>query len=117
VVYWEDQISTITTMFELIPSQDFTAASSNVSVTGLSWNATGAVIAVAYGRFDHSGWCVHTGSICTWNVFKRKMDPKKPDLLLETQVQKSKSNVIFSELCHVGRIPPKRTITTCSRNF
>lgn len=27
--------------------------------TGLSWNSTGSVLAVAYGRLDHQDWCAH----------------------------------------------------------
>ncbi|GMF13242.1 unnamed protein product [Phytophthora lilii] len=38
-----------------------------LSCTGVSWNATGSVIAVAYGRFDHSGWCNYRSALCLWN--------------------------------------------------
>ena len=54
--------------------------------TGISWNATGSVIAVSYGRLDHSGWCNYRAALCTWNVFHPKFDPEKPDLVLETAV-------------------------------
>lgn len=37
-----------------------------------------------YGRYDHSEWCTHEGTLCTWNVFRRNMDPTNPDLELDT---------------------------------
>ncbi|KAL4156995.1 hypothetical protein PRNP1_006021 [Phytophthora ramorum] len=55
-----------------------------LSCTGVSWNATGSVIAVAYGRFDHSGWCNYRSALCLWNVFQSDLNPQKPSLVLET---------------------------------
>ncbi|OQR88179.1 hypothetical protein ACHHYP_07273 [Achlya hypogyna] len=52
--------------------------------TGVSWNATGSVIAVAYGRFDHSGWCNYRSALCLWNIFHADFNPNKPSLVLET---------------------------------
>lgn len=68
-----------------------TAASSSLrlSCTGVSWNATGSVIAVAYGRFDHSGWCNYRSALCLWNVFQSDLNPQKPSLVLETSVSPS----------------------------
>ncbi|GMF53429.1 unnamed protein product [Phytophthora fragariaefolia] len=57
-----------------------------LSCTGVSWNATGSVIAVAYGRFDHSGWCNYRSALCLWNVFQSDLNPHKPSLVLETSV-------------------------------
>ncbi|KAL7997827.1 putative WD40/YVTN repeat-like-containing domain superfamily, WD40-repeat-containing [Plasmopara halstedii] len=56
----------------------------NLSCTGVSWNATGSVIAVAYGRFDHSGWCNYRSALCLWNVFQSDINVHKPSLVLET---------------------------------
>ena len=83
----------------------------DASVTALSWNCTGSVLAVAYqalnnniiikflffiflfyfhfdmlryGRYDHTGWCVHSGLLCAWSVFRRNMNPTQPDLELDT---------------------------------
>ncbi|KAG3118746.1 hypothetical protein PI124_g8631 [Phytophthora idaei] len=62
-----------------------TATSSlKLSCTGVSWNATGSVIAVAYGRFDHSGWCNYRSALCLWNVFQSDLNQQKPSLVLET---------------------------------
>jgi WD repeat-containing protein 34 len=84
VVSWEEEIHNITRAYELSPSPDFNAAASEESVTCLSWNCSGSMLAASYGKMDHSGWCAHTGSVNTWNVFRRKMDPKKPEFSLET---------------------------------
>ncbi|KAJ8575413.1 hypothetical protein ON010_g3795 [Phytophthora cinnamomi] len=60
------------------------SSSLRLSCTGVSWNATGSVIAVAYGRFDHSGWCNYRSALCLWNVFQSDLNPQKPSLVLET---------------------------------
>ncbi|OQS07316.1 hypothetical protein THRCLA_00691 [Thraustotheca clavata] len=52
--------------------------------TGVSWNATGSVIAVSYGRFDHTGWCNYRSALCLWNIFHHDFNPSKPNLVLET---------------------------------
>ncbi|KAG7386807.1 WD repeat-containing protein 34 [Phytophthora pseudosyringae] len=59
-------------------------SSLRLSCTGVSWNATGSVIAVAYGRFDHSGWCNYRSALCLWNVFQSDLNQLKPSLVLET---------------------------------
>ncbi|KAF7259728.1 WD repeat-containing protein 34 [Paragonimus skrjabini miyazakii] len=41
------------------------------SVTNLSWNCTGSLLAVAYGSVSHDGWCVHSGLLTCWNVSRR----------------------------------------------
>ncbi|POM75684.1 WD-40 domain containing hypothetical protein, partial [Phytophthora palmivora] len=61
-----------------------TSTSLKLSCTGVSWNATGSIIAVAYGRFDHSGWCNYRSALCLWNVFQSDLNSQKPSLVLET---------------------------------
>lgn len=63
------------------------AASLSLSCTGVSWNATGAVVAVAYGRFDHSGWCNYRSAFCLWRVFQADFSPSRPHLVLEASVR------------------------------
>ncbi|KAF5397034.1 hypothetical protein PHET_09991 [Paragonimus heterotremus] len=41
------------------------------SVTNLSWNCTGSLLAMAYGSVSHDGWCVHSGLLVCWNVSRR----------------------------------------------
>lgn len=67
------------------------AASLRLSCTGVSWNATGAVVAVAYGRFDHSGWCNYRSALCLWRVFQADLNPSRPHLVLEASVRVSDS--------------------------
>eukprot|EP01116_Phalansterium_solitarium_P014006 TRINITY_DN31494_c0_g1_i1.p1 TRINITY_DN31494_c0_g1~~TRINITY_DN31494_c0_g1_i1.p1 ORF type:complete len:553 (-),score=150.15 TRINITY_DN31494_c0_g1_i1:65-1723(-) len=83
-VTWDEEISTISCVHELTPSPDFLSSGTGLVVTGLSWNSTGSIVAASYGRFDHDGWCVHAGILCTWNVFRRSLVPNKPDFTAET---------------------------------
>ena len=52
-------------------------------VTGVSWNATGNVVAVSYGRNDLDGWCTDPGAVCSWNINRAALDECKPDVLIE----------------------------------
>jgi hypothetical protein len=63
------------------------STSLSLSCTGVSWNATGAVVAVAYGRFDHSGWCNYRSALCLWRVFQADFNPSRPHLVLEASVR------------------------------
>lgn len=54
-----------------------------LQVTGLSWNSTGSVVAVSYGRFDHEDWCTHKSALSTWNIDRRAIDPNKPDASID----------------------------------
>ena len=67
----------------------------DLQTTSMSWNATGSVLAVAYGRLDESGWCniTHAGC-CLYHVFQRDFQPNKPQTILET------SSYLMSVCCH-----------------
>ncbi|KAF1332796.1 Wd-40 domain-containing protein, partial [Globisporangium splendens] len=65
-------------------TEPLTSSSLKLSCTGVSWNATGSAIAVAYGRFDHTGWCNYRSALCLWSVFHADFNPQKPTLVLET---------------------------------
>lgn len=54
-----------------------------LQVTGLSWNCTGAVVAAAFGRFDHEDWCTHRSTLCTWNLDRRGLVEDKPDIVID----------------------------------
>lgn len=71
----------------------FESQGSQLACTGVSWNATGSVIAVAYGRFDHSGWCNYRSALCLWNVFQSDFKPDKPALVLETSVRENRKKI------------------------
>ncbi|KAJ0398490.1 hypothetical protein P43SY_006648 [Pythium insidiosum] len=77
--------------FQSTQQSDATAKSSaaptpslKFSCTGVSWNATGAMIAVAFGRFDHTGWCDYRAALCLWKVFQSDLNTAKPHTVLET---------------------------------
>ncbi|CAH8563284.1 unnamed protein product [Heterobilharzia americana] len=44
------------------------ANENRLSVTGLSWNSTGALLAIAYGSLCHLDWCTHLGYAALWNM-------------------------------------------------
>lgn len=47
------------------------SAFTRLPVSGVSWNATGALVAAAFGCLNHNGWCTHRAGIAVWNAFKR----------------------------------------------
>ena len=36
------------------------------------------------GRFDIEGWCSYPGSLCTWNLNRRELNPERADTTIET---------------------------------
>ena len=63
--------------------------------TSMSWNSTGSVLAVAFGRLDESGWCnITRAGCCLFHVFQRDFDASKPQTVLET------SSYLMSVCCH-----------------
>lgn len=50
---------------------------------GVSWNANGTMLAVAYGRIDTSGWCYSKGYVGVWNLIRPDMDENAPHYTLE----------------------------------
>ena len=59
------------------------------SVAALAWNANGHLLAVAYGRPDHTAFCDHRSAVCVWNLVRRRFDASSPDLVIETEVRRS----------------------------
>jgi hypothetical protein len=55
----------------------------SLQCTGISWNATGNVLAASYGRTDVEGWCDLPGAVCCWSVFGRNLNPENPDFVLD----------------------------------
>lgn len=55
----------------------------NLQCTGVSWNSTGNMIAVAYGRNDILGWCEYPGALCCWNIFGKTFTTDSPDFVLD----------------------------------
>ena len=74
---------------------EFSLPGIDLQVTATSWNATGSVLAVAFGRHDESGWCNSTKAGCgLYHVFSRDFDPAKPKTVLDT------SSYLMSVACH-----------------
>lgn len=53
-------------------------------VVDVEWNSSGTTIFCGYGRYDHESVCTHKGALATWNIDRLKMDPNKPDNMIET---------------------------------
>ncbi|KAH8870709.1 WD repeat-containing protein 34 [Schistosoma japonicum] len=49
-----------------------------LSATGLSWSASGALLAISYGSLYHMDWCTHNGFAALWNVTSETLIPNTP---------------------------------------
>jgi hypothetical protein len=49
------------------------------SCTAVAWNASGSVVAAAYGPLDRNDWDLSESMLCTWSVMRRQLDPAKAD--------------------------------------
>ncbi|CEO98427.1 hypothetical protein PBRA_006541 [Plasmodiophora brassicae] len=58
------------------------ASSPPLPITCITWNASGHVVACAFGAVNHAGWCRHTSRVSTWNLAKVSIDPSRPDRIL-----------------------------------
>lgn len=56
----------------------------NLTATSVSWNATGYAVAVSFGRHDAAqiGWCTDPGALCCWNLGRREVDNKEPEVTI-----------------------------------
>ena len=54
-VQWEEESTTVSCLHTLNES----SLEYEYHCTDLSWNSTGSVVGVAYGKFDHHDWCSH----------------------------------------------------------
>ena len=52
---WEEESTTVSCLHTLNES----SLEYEYHCTDLSWNSTGSVVGVAYGKFDHHDWCSH----------------------------------------------------------
>ena len=50
--------------------------------TAVAWNASGTVVAAAYGPLDRHDWPLCESVLCTWAVLRRTLDPSKADIAL-----------------------------------
>ena len=68
---------------EVASSSSLSGRYARLCVTGVSWNATGNVVCVSYGRNDMDGWCTDPGAVCSWNINRSALDETKPDVVIE----------------------------------
>lgn len=54
-----------------------------LNVCSLSWNSTGNVVAVGYGKLRETGWYTSSGFIHTWNIHSRQMREQQPAATLD----------------------------------
>ncbi|GAA6083891.1 WD repeat-containing protein 34 [Tachysurus ichikawai] len=80
-VNWTDQHETVSCLFSLGYCE---AQDRGLQVTSVSWNCTGSVIACAFGRVDDGDWSTERSYVCTWNLDRRTVNPKQPDMVIET---------------------------------
>ncbi|KAL0965145.1 hypothetical protein UPYG_G00277380 [Umbra pygmaea] len=79
-VNWEDHNETVSCMHRLHhPS----AQEKGLHVTSVSWSCTGSVIACAFGRVDDGDWSTEKSCVCSWNLDRRGLDPKRPDTVID----------------------------------
>ncbi|NWS45460.1 WDR34 protein, partial [Probosciger aterrimus] len=79
-VNWTDQNETVLCLHTLSYPE---AQDQNLQVTSVSWNATGSVVACSYGRLDNGDWSTEKSYVCTWNLDRRGLNPKHPDLVVD----------------------------------
>ncbi|XP_061867901.1 cytoplasmic dynein 2 intermediate chain 2 isoform X1 [Colius striatus] len=79
-VNWTDQNETVSCLHTLSYPE---AQDQNLQVTSVSWNATGSVVACSYGRLDSGDWSTARSYVCTWNLDRRRLNPQRPDLVVD----------------------------------
>ncbi|XP_008423064.1 cytoplasmic dynein 2 intermediate chain 2 [Poecilia reticulata] len=73
------------------------AQEQGLHVTAVSWSCTGSVIACAYGRTDDGDWTNQKSCVCLWNLDRRSLRPKQPDLVLDVPA------AVTAVCCHPER--------------
>ncbi|KAL1764844.1 WD repeat-containing protein 34, partial [Sigmodon hispidus] len=79
-VNWTEPQQTVSCLHTLVypPAQG-----QGLHVTGISWNATGSVLACAYGRLDDGDWSTLKSYVCTWNLDRQGLNPQQPSVVVE----------------------------------
>ncbi|GAB1286172.1 Cytoplasmic dynein 2 intermediate chain 2 [Apodemus speciosus] len=79
-VNWTEQQRTVSCLYTLVYPL---AQGQGLHVTGISWNATGSVLACAYGRLDDGDWSTLKSYVCTWNLDRQGLNPQQPSVVVE----------------------------------
>lgn len=77
---WDDMPDTVE-----VTHQIYKEGLVDLNVTSLAWNATGSVLACAYGQLDTRGWCEVSAPVCLWNIFRPQMKASTPDMEINIQ--------------------------------
>lgn len=72
---WSKGTSDLTAAYTLSSPH---AVEGELHALDVSWNSTGMMLAVAYGRLDTSGWCYNNGYVCVWNLLRPDVDSNSP---------------------------------------
>lgn len=78
---WARKSSELSAVFTLSSPH---AVEGGLHALDVAWNASGTMVAVAYGRMDTSGWCYSNGYVCVWNLMRSDLDVNAPHYTLET---------------------------------
>jgi len=87
-VSWEEERDSVECMHSLKHRGPLWASAPQnpfESCTCVAWNASGTVIAAAYGPLDRNDWALNESMLCTWSIMRRKLDPAKADVALQLQ--------------------------------
>ena len=85
-VSWEDEHDQVVCLHSLKHRGTLPATISETvleSCTAVAWNASGSVIAAAYGPLDRNDWELSESMLCTWSVMRRQLDPARADNTLQ----------------------------------
>ena len=81
-VSWEEEHDQVTCA-HAFKHEGKLAAHAPDACTAVAWNASGSVVAAAYGALDRADWPAGCESmLCTWSVWRRQLDPKRADVAL-----------------------------------
>nr|CCC89914.1 unnamed protein product [Trypanosoma congolense IL3000] len=60
------------------------AVEGDLHALSASWNSSGTLLAVAFGRVDTAGWCHDTGLVGLWNLSRNDVNVNDPHHTIET---------------------------------
>ncbi|XP_016403712.1 cytoplasmic dynein 2 intermediate chain 2 [Sinocyclocheilus rhinocerous] len=75
-----DFFAQVSCMYRL---QHVDAQERGLQVTSVSWNCTGSVIGCGFGRVDDGDWSNEKAYVCTWNLDRQNLNPKRPDVIID----------------------------------
>jgi hypothetical protein len=81
-VSWEEGHDQVDCLHSLKHRSATLPSGATEACTAVAWNATGTVVAAAYGPLDRHDWRLCESLLCTWAVLRRTLDPAKADVAL-----------------------------------